>query len=227
MTTDTGLPTDIPARPRRALPVLGLVAVAVAVAVVLLFFGRSGTPGDTSPEAGFARDMAVHHAQAVEMSFFVRDGSADGPIRTLAYDIITTQGTQRGIFMGWLQEWGLDQASSQPPMAWMSGHGHGGMPSAAAPAGPMPGMASEEEMARLKAARGRDAEILFLQLMIRHHEGGVEMARGLLNLSDRQEVREMAQHIVDGQTAEIRLMKGLLTDRGAQPLPSILAAPTG
>jgi uncharacterized protein (DUF305 family) len=88
----------------------------------------------------------------------------------------------------------------------------------------MPGMASRDEMAKIKAAKGKDAEILFLQLMIRHHEGGVEMAQGLLKLSDRPEVRELAQHIVDGQTAEISLMKELLAQRGAQPLPSILPA---
>jgi len=70
--------------------------------------------------------------------------------------------------------------------------------------------------------KGRAAEVLFLQLMIRHHEGGIQMAQGLLKLSDRPEVRTMAQSIVDGQGAEIRQMKDMLAQRGAQPLPSIL-----
>ncbi|MGW2192990.1 DUF305 domain-containing protein, partial [Streptosporangium sp. NPDC001682] len=69
---------------------------------------------------------------------------------------------------------------------------------------------------------GKDQEILFLQLMIRHHEGGVQMGRGLLKLSDRDEVATMAQHIVDGQTGEIELMTDMLRQRGAQRLPSIL-----
>ncbi|WP_084369539.1 DUF305 domain-containing protein [Microbispora sp. ATCC PTA-5024] len=228
MSTDTGVPVDTAQRPRRTLPVLGVVAVLVAAVLVVVFATRSGTPGDTSPEAGFARDMAVHHAQAVEMSFIVRDKTSDGPLRTLSYDIITTQSAQRGIFMGWLQQWGLDQASTQPVMAWMAGgHGHGAAGMAGVTAGTMPGMATEEEMNRLRAATGKDAEILFLQLMIRHHEGGVEMAQALLGLSDRPEVRDLAQHIVDGQTAEIRLMKGFLAQRGAQPLPSILKTPVG
>ncbi|GGO09821.1 DUF305 domain-containing protein [Microbispora rosea subsp. aerata] len=222
MNTDIDAPLDdaVETAPpaRRRLPVLGLVVVILAAAALAVFFTRSGTPSDASPEAGFARDMGVHHAQAVEMSFILRDKTSDEPLRSLAYDIITTQSTQRGIFMGWLQQWGLDQSSGRPAMAWMAGHGHGG--AAATPAGTMPGMATEEEMNRLRQATGGDAEVLFLQLMIRHHQGGVEMAEGLLKLSDRDEVRSLAQHIVDGQNAEIRTMKDLLAKRGAQPLPA-------
>jgi uncharacterized protein (DUF305 family) len=66
--------------------------------------------------------MATHHAQAVEMAFVIRDTSHDEALRALAYDIIATQSTQRGVFMGWLQAWGLPQASTQPRMGWMPGH---------------------------------------------------------------------------------------------------------
>ncbi|MEU0568615.1 DUF305 domain-containing protein [Nonomuraea sp. NPDC005983] len=210
---------------RAGKPLLFALAVlVVAVAAAFLLFSRSGTPGDTSPEAGFARDMATHHAQAVEMSFVIRDKSQSKEIRNLAYDIITTQSNQRGMFQGWLQQWGLDQAGGDRPMAWMSGHGHGGG-TAAAPAttpGVMPGMATPQELAKLKELQGTAAEVLFLQLMIRHHEGGVEMAQGLLKLSNRDEVVGMAQKIVNGQTGEIKLMTELLRQRGAQPYPSIL-----
>ncbi|MFJ2029127.1 DUF305 domain-containing protein [Streptosporangium sp. NPDC087985] len=212
------LPRDVP-DPRRRM-VLGLLLGCLAVATVLfLIVGRAAAPTDASAEAGFARDMAVHHAQAVEMSFTVRDGSKDETLRRLAYDIIVTQSAQRGIFMGWLQQWGLNQSTERPPMAWMAGHGHGG--TAGAP-GPMPGMASDDELRKLHEATGQDQEILFLQLMIRHHEGGVQMAEGLLKLSDRDEVTTMARHTVNGQTGEINLMTDMLRQRGAQPLPSIL-----
>ena len=83
-------------------------------------------------------------------------------------------------------------------------------------------MASPQELERLKAAKGEDAEILFLQLMIRHHEGGVEMARAALRLADRPEVRTTAKHIVDSQNSEIGYMTELLKARGAEPYPSIL-----
>ncbi|MEU8268376.1 DUF305 domain-containing protein [Sphaerisporangium sp. NPDC049002] len=218
---------------RTRLVLVALVSCVATAVAMLLITGRSAPPGDASPEAGFSRDMAVHHAQAVEMGFAVRDASDDSHIRSLAYDIITTQTAQRGVFMGWLQQWGLNQATDRPAMAWMAGHGHGAapatgepsaVPSAAPSAGPaaMPGMASADELKRLQAAKGKDAEILFLQLMIRHHEGGVQMAKALLKLSNRPEVRGMAQSIVDTQDSEIQYMTDLLKERGAQPYPSIL-----
>jgi uncharacterized protein (DUF305 family) len=202
-------------------PVLIVCGVLVLAAAAFLLFGRDGTPGDASPEAGFARDMATHHAQAVDMAFVIRDKGPAREIRSLAFDIINTQANQRGMFQGWLQQWELSQATDQRPMAWMSGHGHGAATPAATP-GVMPGMASPEELSKLKQAQGTQAEVLFLQLMIRHHEGGVQMAEGLLRLSTRSEVVSMAQKIVDGQSGEIKLMTELLRQRGAQPYPSIL-----
>ncbi|GAA3553836.1 DUF305 domain-containing protein [Nonomuraea rosea] len=204
-------------------PILIICGVLVLAVAAFLVFGRDGTPGDTSAEAGFARDMATHHAQAVDMAFTIRDKGPAKEIRSLAFDIINTQANQRGMFQGWLQQWGLSQATDQRPMAWMSGHGHGATPAAGAAAtGTMPGMASPQELTKLKEAQGTQAEVLFLQLMIRHHEGGVQMAEGLLKLSTRGEVVSMAQKIVQGQSGEIKLMTELLRLRGAQPFPSIL-----
>ncbi len=195
----------------------GMVLAAVVGAVVaVLIAWRWDVPRDDSAEAGFARDMATHHAQAVDMSFVIRDKSSDEALRTLAYDIIVTQSTQRGVFMGWLQEWGLPQASTAPRMAWMPGHAAeergatGGMPL-------MHGMASDDELRRLRVAQGTDAEILFLQLMIRHHEGGVLMARAVSGLSRRAGVVGMAKSIEDSQRAEIVGMTEMLSKRGAQP----------
>jgi uncharacterized protein (DUF305 family) len=213
------LPELSRARARRG-AVLALAALVGATAALLIAW-RSDAPRDDSAEAGFARDMATHHAQAVEMSFVIRDTSSDEAIRTLAYDIIATQSTQRGVFMGWLQQWGLPQASTAPRMAWMPGHAHvergsdGGVPL-------MHGMASDDELRKLRAAQGTDAEILFLQLMIRHHEGGVLMARAVSGLSRRAEVVAMAKSIDDGQRAEIVEMTEMLSKRSARPFASLL-----
>jgi len=202
--------------------VAGLVSAAVVGAVAaLLIASRGAVPHDGSAEAGFARDMATHHAQAVEMAFLIRDKSMDEALRTLAYDIIVTQSTQRGVFMGWLQEWGLPQASTSPRMAWMPGHAHIEQ-GAAGGASLMHGMASDDELRRLRTAEGREAEVLFLQLMIRHHEGGVIMARAVIARSKRPDVVQIAKAIDSGQTVEIALMKEMLAKRGAKPLPSIL-----
>jgi uncharacterized protein (DUF305 family) len=165
--------------------------------------------------------MATHHAQAVEMSLVIRDKSSDEELRALAYDIIVTQSTQRGVLMGWLQQWGVPQASTAPRMTWMPGHAQvergaeGRMPL-------MHGMASGDELRKLRAAQGADAEILFLQLMIRHHEGGVLMARAVSGLSRRADLIGMAKSIDDGQRAEIVEMTEMLSKRGAQPYASLL-----
>ena len=196
-----------------------LAAAVIGAVAALLIAPRWTTPRDDSPEAGFARDMATHHAQAVEMALVVRDQSDDQALRALAYDIIVTQSAQRGVFMGWLQEWGVPQSSARPRMAWMPGHEH---MSAGAGAPMMHGMASDDELRRLREARGRDAEILFLQLMIRHHEGGVIMARAVEPLTRRADVTGMAQSIVSTQLAEIAEMNEMLAKRGARPLASLL-----
>ena len=193
-----------------------LFAASLCVIAALLIAWRSSSPRDDSAEAGFARDMATHHAQAVEMSFVIRDTSRDEQLRALAYDIIVTQSTQRGVFMGWLQEWGLPQASTRPRMAWMPGHAQSAQVSTGGVA-LMHGMASDDELGRLREAQGVDAEKLFLQLMIRHHEGGVLMARALADLSRRAEVVQMAKSIDEGQRAEIAQMTEMLAKRGAQP----------
>jgi uncharacterized protein (DUF305 family) len=200
----------------------GLVLAAIVGAVAaLVIASRFDAPRDDSAEAGFARDMATHHAQAVEMSLVIRDKSSDEALRTLAYDITVTQSAQRGIFMGWLQQWRLPQASTAPRMTWMPGHAQlargeeGGSPT-------MHGMASDDDLQRLRVAQGTDAEILFLQLMIRHHEGGVIMARAVSGLSRRDDVLAMAKSIDDGQRAEIVAMTGMLAKRGARPFASLL-----
>lgn len=203
---------------RRAALVLVGIAAGAGLAVWLL---RPAAPGDESAEAGFARDMATHHAQAVEMSLLIRDTTSDVVLRTLAYDIIVTQSTQRGVFMGWLQAWDVPQTSTRPRMAWMRNHVHG-VPTAGS--GPlMPGMATDEEMQRLREARGAEAEILFLQLMIRHHEGGVIMARALEGLSRRAEVLDMARSIDGTQRVEIVEMTRMLERRSARPFPSLIS----
>jgi uncharacterized protein (DUF305 family) len=205
---------------RLVVAAIGVLLVAVGVAAGLLIAPHLIDPHDDSPEAGFARDMATHHAQAVEMAFAVRDNAGDEEILTLAADIIVTQSTQRGIFMGWLQQWGLPQASTQPRMAWMPGHPR--MPAGTSVPVLMHGMASVAELQQLRDAHGVAAETLFLQLMIRHHEGGVLMARAIVGVSHRPEVVQMARKIDEGQRAEIVRMREMLTARGSRPLASLL-----
>jgi uncharacterized protein (DUF305 family) len=111
--------------------------LAAGVALALLF--ASQPPSNDSAEAGFARDMIVHHAQAVQMAEIVRDKTKSDSMRLLASDISLTQQAQIGIMQGWLGAWVLPLTGSEPAMAWM-GHPTEGL---------MPGMATPEEIDRL------------------------------------------------------------------------------
>ncbi|MFG2534859.1 DUF305 domain-containing protein [Streptomyces sp. NPDC048511] len=224
-------------------------AVGSAVALALLFAGAvtvasarddgtpaaaPRTPSARSADAGFARDMAVHHQQAVEMSFLVRDVTRDEDVRRLAYDIAQTQANQRGMLLGWLDLWGLPKTApdGQGPMAWMpgggghSGHGgHGGHDMAGMDGmdgmdddgALMPGMATRTELEQLRAARGKQAEILFLQLMTDHHKGGVAMARGCAERCTVPVEKRLARGMVEAQQSELDLMADMLAARGAAP----------
>ncbi|KGN38013.1 DUF305 domain-containing protein [Knoellia subterranea] len=192
-----------------------LLAVASLLAGLILgwgLFGRGGYPLDGSAEAGFARDMSTHHAQAVQMSLIVADRTEDPAIRTFAYDIATSQQGQIGQMFAWLKIWGLSPTGSQPAMAWM-GSDHHGATSASGESVPMPGMASESDIARLSAARGVEADRIFLTLMIAHHKGGVQMAEAVLTRSDRDEVVTLAGAMKQAQTAEITTMEQMLAAR--------------
>ncbi|MCY0942581.1 DUF305 domain-containing protein [Streptomyces antarcticus] len=182
------------------------------------------TPALHSADAGFARDMAVHHQQAVEMSFVVRDRTQDEAVRTLAYDIANTQANQRGMLLGWLDLWELPKVvAGEPPMTWMApsegsgGHGGHGGHGAAKPGALMSGMATKEEIAQLGAASGRDAEVLYLQLMTDHHVGGVAMARGCADQCVTPAERDLSRGMVAAQQSELTLMADMLKQRGAAP----------
>ncbi|MFJ3620522.1 DUF305 domain-containing protein [Streptomyces iakyrus] len=202
-----------------------LVAVAALVTLGLVLWivavpgskESSGTPSTDSADAGFARDMAVHHQQAVEMSFIVRDRIDDEDVRRLAYDIAQTQANQRGMLLGWLDLWGLPKTSTDGYMSWLKG-GHGGHSGHEIKDGSlMPGMATNTELDQLREAEGKDAEILYLQLLTDHHMGGVTMARGCAQQCTVPQERQLAEGMVEAQQSEMKLMADMLEERGSAP----------
>jgi uncharacterized protein (DUF305 family) len=188
-------------------PWLLAIVFGSLVVTVLALYLTSRPPGDDSAEAGFARDMMVHHAQAVEMAGILRDKSVSLEMETLATDIALTQQAQIGQMQGWLAVWGLPVTGAEPSMAWM-GHPTDGR---------MPGMATPEEVGALREAPPEEAEKRFLRLMIPHHQAAVPMAEAVLEETDRPEVSELASAIVASQKAEIEVMRDLLAERGAKP----------
>ncbi|MDP9479824.1 MAG: DUF305 domain-containing protein [Actinomycetota bacterium] len=202
-------------RERNLIPILVLAVVALfGLALWLWLSGRP--PGDSSAEAGFARDMIFHHAQAVEMAEIVRDKTESEEIRTLATDIALTQQAQIGQMQGWLAVWGLPATGTEPAMAWM-GHPTDGR---------MPGMASPEEVAKLSELPPREADVRFLQLLIPHHKAALGMAEAVLEETSRPEVEGLAGAISASQRAEIAVIEEMLRERGEEA-PAGERAPGG
>lgn len=200
-------------RIRTAVLVTALAAILGASVGVLggVAFSRDGYR-DASPEAGFARDMSSHHAQAVEMGMLTQARSTDPEVRTLGGDIALTQHGQIGIMQTWLRDWELLPTGAQPRMAWMghdSGHASGWL---------MPGMATSADVDRLRTATGRDFDVLWAQLMMRHHLGGIVMAEAALRLSDDEQVRWLANAMKTGQQSEIGALGHVLDRNGAKPI---------
>jgi uncharacterized protein (DUF305 family) len=189
-----------------------VAAGAITYAVAEDGGSSTATPSADSADAGFARDMAVHHQQAVEMSYIVRDRTKDVEVRRLAYDIAQTQANQRGMLLGWLDLWELPKVSSDAPMTWM---GMGDMASGKDGA-LMPGMATNTEMKKLNTLSGKQAEIFYLQLMTDHHKGGIHMAEGCVAKCEVGVEKKLAQGMVDAQQSEIKLMADMLKERGAK-----------
>ncbi|MEV7283629.1 DUF305 domain-containing protein [Streptomyces sp. NPDC093252] len=191
-------------------------ALVAAGAITYAVAGDDGSgvepPAADSADAGFARDMAVHHQQAVEMSYIVRDRTDDEEVRRLAYDIAQTQANQRGMMLGWLDLWGLPKVSTDPPMTWMD---MGSMPSEG-DGSLMPGMATNADLEKLGRLNGEQAEIFYLQLMTEHHQGGIHMAEGCVSRCTVGAEKRLAQGMVQGQQSEIDLMADMLRERGAE-----------
>jgi uncharacterized protein (DUF305 family) len=202
------------ARSTIALALLALVLAAARAAASILW---PRDPGDNSAEVGFARDMSIHHSQAVEMAGIVQDWTNDEMIKALATDIVLGQQDQIGQMEGCLNLWGLSQTGSEPAMAWM---GH-------LVEGRMPGMASSEEVDSLRTLPVDEMNREFLRLMIVHHQAGVEMAQAVLQRTDEEQVELLAESIIAAQQKEIEIMQRKLAElEGASSSPGAAATPS-
>ena len=221
---DTGGPQDVgrggppehgraPSSRRRALVLaapLALVALVGIAAAVGYRAGESAAPdASTSPvteapantlkpqpvDVGFAADMYDHHEQAVQMSLMIMDKTTNPGVRAHAVQIAAGQRRESGMFSQFLLDRGITFADPRRTvMAWM------GEPT---PAEQMPGLATADELIALNAATGDDADRLFLDLMIRHHDGGIHMAEFAAANAETQSMRELAARIVLDQQREV------------------------
>jgi uncharacterized protein (DUF305 family) len=190
----------------RLLTVIGAMAIFAIVAVVVLSNNNPFAAVTTvSPEAGFARDMIVHHNQAVELAILLYNRTENTELRSIALDIMLSQQNQIGQMQAWLSLWNLPFSGSDLPMAWMNAPLQQGL---------MPGMATDEQIATLRASTGTDADRLFIQLMIPHHESAIHMAQTIMDRTSIPAVKNLARSMIESQTSEIAILQSILDQLG-------------
>ncbi|MYW75394.1 MULTISPECIES: DUF305 domain-containing protein [Pseudonocardia] len=163
-------------------------------------------------DIAFAQGMIPHHQQAVEMSKLAADRAGSDDVRRLATEIEQAQGPEIAQMQAFLTTWGAPASGGMPGMdqGGMSGMDHGGMGQGGMDHGGMAGMMTPDQMRRLEHADGADFDRMFLEMMIAHHEGAVQMAQTELAAGANAEAKALAQQIVDAQQAEVGRMRQLL-----------------
>lgn len=189
---------------------VNVLALVIATALIggmigWLIADSRAHPRGNAVDVGFLQDMWVHHEQAAQMSFIFLDLEDTSPgLQTVAGSILVGQNIEIGRMIQMLRGMGAEPApdlDSDQAMAWM------GMPTTY-PA--MQGMATEAELKELAGSSGAEADALFVELMVAHHEGGVHMAEYAAEHASIPEVRKLAESIVAGQRGEIVELQGLL-----------------
>lgn len=177
--------------------VLALMFLAGSVGFVA---GTGRPPSEGSADVGFLRDMAFHHDQAVVMASAVLDETSEPLVRTFAKEIVMVQRYEMGVMDTYLNRWGYSaEPSGDTAKEWM------GM---AVPRDEMPGMASESQMRALRDAEGKEADRLFLTMMIEHHRGGADMAEAGARLARDRRVRSLGEGMARNQRIEINELEG-------------------
>lgn len=197
----------------------------LGLALALALAGCGGAPRTVSiaqPNAvavGFCQDMSVHHEQAILMSQVALTHGTPA-IRAVALSILSSQSEEVGAMRGWLRVWGRSPVDVHP-MTWM-GNSMAGMPGMSSSTSPdsaaMPGMATPRQLIDLYQRSGKAFDILFLQLMIRHHLAGIDMARYALAEHASSLVADAARQMIAAQVEDLGTMRALLSADGGHEL---------
>jgi uncharacterized protein (DUF305 family) len=197
-------------------PLIGRIAAVVAAVAAALFLSSCTSPasdgntdrqrtdepvitgepaGFNADDVAFATNMIPHHQQAVEMSALVPDRSTNPELIELAKKISAAQQPEIEIMKVFLVQW------KENPDTGSAHGGHGGT---------MAGMVDEATMTRLESLNGAEFDTLWLESMISHHQGAIEMAKAEIANGENVDAKGLAQTIIDTQQAEIGQMKQML-----------------
>jgi uncharacterized protein (DUF305 family) len=188
-----------------------VVALCLVCGVIGWRVAQDDHPGRGSVDVGFLEDMQTHHLQAVELGYAYLEHGSNPTMRHLAREIISFQGVEIGQMRSVLSSWG--QPDSPDPtgtaMEWMHDP---------RPAQQMPGMASADDIERLRNAEGPEADELFSRLMVQHHDGGVHMADYAVAHTETGNIRNFARGVAARQRSEIGELNALRAQLGFEPV---------
>ena len=167
---------------------------------------RTAPNGDVFNQADvtFAQQMIPHHAQAIEMADLTRKRDLSPEVAALADQILGAQAPEIETMTGWLTAWEEEVPETSRDHA--NAHSDEQMDMS----GEMPGMMSPEEMESLASAPDAQFEDMWLEMMVEHHQGAIEMARTEQRDGEFADAIAMAQNIESGQADEVEQMTGLL-----------------
>ncbi|MFE1561110.1 DUF305 domain-containing protein [Streptomyces sp. NPDC058734] len=152
---------------------------------------------NNAADTAFAKGMIPHHRQAVEMADLAATRAESAEVKELAAEIKKAQDPEIKTLSGWLTAWGEQVPAADAAQGGHSGHS-------------MSGMMTAQEMEQLTKASGKSFDTAFLDLMVKHHEGAVAMAKTEQADGKYQPAKDMAAAIISSQSAEITRMNKLL-----------------
>ncbi|MEU6377096.1 DUF305 domain-containing protein [Streptomyces sp. NPDC046909] len=155
---------------------------------------RAEDDSPNSADVSYARQMIQHHQQALELTELAPDRAESTQVKKLAERIAAAQGPEITAMESWLKSYGKAVEDDEG-----AAHDHASMP----------GMATEAQIEKLRAAKGKAFDQLFLTLMITHHEGAITMATEVKGQGNNIRIEEMADDVVAQQTAEISRMQNM------------------
>ncbi len=182
------------------------VAFAVLAALTVAGCGNDTDSNDSTDSSSaqfndadvtFAQQMIPHHEQAVEMATMAQERASSTEVKQLADKIEAAQGPEIDTMTGWLEDWGQEVSSDSE-----GGMDHSGSD--------MSGMMSDADMESLGTATGAEFDQMFLEMMIEHHTGAIEMAKTEQQDGENPDAIALAEKIEADQTAEIAQMEDLL-----------------
>lgn len=211
-TANADAPTDEAPSDTTAAPwwtsAVNRASIAIGIAILAAALGwlvgnNRAIPDPSATDIGFLHDMRAHHEQAVQMAWIYLE-KPDGleSLNDIARSIIVSQNREVGRMLQLLDGFGAPaQSDTDIAMVWMG---------EATSLDRMPGMATESDIDRLVAAQGRDADKIFADLMVLHHEGGIHMMQYAVSHAEVSSVVRFATFMLGNQQDEINEIRSVV-----------------